>query len=157
MTLFGLLQSGCIADQQPEVCRVFFDLSSDQRETQIKVFDLDTQLQIQLCGLRRHPIADYSYEIADAGPTIIPKLLERLKMLQESSGEPSSIREENIFVILGVFNGLAVDGVLKGRHELLPELRKAAEKLNSKWMKRPTDKYLQEIEDDVLGRPQRPA
>ncbi len=153
------MEIGCISPEQPRICKQFFDLTSNQRSIEIKRYDLDTQLEIQVCAFGQHAGPSFSFEIAAAGPTIIPKLSERLELLNEKPGYLGYLSyhdELETLAILDVFHALAIDGVLKGQTQLLPELRKAVKRLDG-WTRMSGEEHLRAVEDDIFDRPMQPA
>lgn len=140
-----LSQICCIQPAQPEVCAAFFARESGERISEFQKLDVPTQLQIQLCGLDRHPPADYSFEMANRGPDLIPSLLEELDHQKDDKNFYE--RDKRAYLVVRAFEALAISGNLAGRKDLLLKLRETVDGIRTEWLRREAENSLQEFQN----------
>ena len=93
-----VLQIGCQPKREPQECEDFFSTKVMQKEETIRTYELEKQLLIQKCALDRRPTSHFSYQIAEKGRSIIPKLLEHL---EKSPYENSYDKDKYKYGIIG--------------------------------------------------------
>lgn len=142
-----LSQICCIEPSQPQVCAAFFARESGERITEFQKLNVATQLQIQLCGLDRHPRADYSFEMADRGPAVIPSLLEELDHQKDVKNFYE--RDKRAYLVVRAFETLAISGNLAGRNDLLLKLRETVDGIRTDWLRREAENSLQEFQNSI--------
>ncbi len=97
-------------------CRNFYDLPPEQRRPFLRAAPIEKQLDLYECGVYQEPPMDLSDEVADGGEKIIPALLARLKAVERPD---ACFKGE----LLRIFERLAERGQLRGRQDVLEQLK----------------------------------
>lgn len=97
-------------------CRNFYDLSPEQRASFLRASPIEKQLDLYECGVYQEPPIDYSNVVADGGEKIIPALRARLNAVER----PHACFKGDL---LRIFERLAERGELRGRQDVLEQLR----------------------------------
>lgn len=130
-------QTACYKEQSP-VCNDFFSQPMEQWEKVFSTFPLDRQLEIYRCGMKkRPPTIGLSYFIAKAGAKVVPDLIGELKKEQD---------EWMQLALIDIFRILFQDGHLKGRTEVMQQLKETVSKMKIERIKKEATASLDEIE-----------
>lgn len=130
--LVGASGLACNPPPQPQVCVEFFRKNSTPRLAEFREYDLEKQLLIHRCGLDWHPRYDHSYEIAERGREIIPRLLEELRRTEYRSRYDSDLTKYGIILI---FQRLADEGDLINDKAILEALDQALSGMTTNWIR----------------------
>lgn len=142
-TLLILLNGcyGCPPTILSDECGKFFELPSREQESKFRVYPVDKQVDLYLCGMNREPpeIA-YAAYIAEGGDKSIPYLLQRLR------AEPLEINQTRI---IDIFTVLAVKGHLRGRQDIVIQLEDVISKMKYEPVKVKAERYIQDIKKNT--------
>lgn len=114
LTLSCLHFIGCVRPSAE--CRNFYDLPREQQVPFLRAAPVEQQIDLYECGVYQEPPIDLSKEVADGGERIIPALLARLKAVER----PHACFKGDL---LRIFERLAERGMLRGRQDVLEQLR----------------------------------
>jgi hypothetical protein len=114
LTLVCLASTGC--PRPSAECRNFYDLPPEQQVPFLRAAPIEKQLDLYECGVYQEPPMDLSDEVTDGGERIIPALLVRLKSVERPH---ACFKGE----LLRIFERLAERGELRGRQDVLEQLR----------------------------------
>ena len=136
-----LILTGCLPPMSAE-CRAFLYQPASVREKQFRTFDLDKQLDLYRCGMRRRPPeSSLSLLIAERGEQIIPTLLQKLE------GEKDELFQ---YAIIDIFEVMSIKGYLRGRSDVVSRMRQVVARMKISIFREMAQRDLDEIEKNTL-------
>jgi hypothetical protein len=139
--LIYLNSFGACPPRPSSECRAFYELSDEQRKERVRTASLEKQIDLYKCGMYQEPPADYASEIADGGEKVIPYLLERIKAEQSETFQDAGL--------LHIFEESAKKGYLRGRRDVIEQLRPIVSAITNDEIKRSAQQRLNFIERNL--------
>ena len=119
-------------------CRQFFlEQRLEEAEAKFKTYPREKQLELYFCGMKVEPPELWpAVAIADEGAQVIPFLLDRLK----------TENELNQYNIIYIFEFLAMKGHLRGKPEVILQLKQVVSVMKHHVIKKEAQQSLENIE-----------
>ena len=125
-------------EQRPQECRDVIDVSREQGYTKFRAYPIDTQLDVYLCAMHvEPPDLGLAELIADRGEAAIPVLLQKLQ------GGEREIDQEHIIY---VFEVMSERGLLRGRKDIIDNIRQVIENMKITAVKQRSLERLKKIQ-----------
>ncbi len=139
ITLFScLVFTGCPTTPMPAECRTFFSQPASVREKQFRTYDLEKQLDLYRCGMRRRPPeSSLSLLIAERGEQIIPTLLQQLDAEKDELFQ---------YAIIDIFEVMSIKGYLRNRSDVVSRIRQVVARMKISMFREMAQRDLDEIE-----------
>jgi len=138
--LLWIASSSCQHDE-PRVCKDFYNLPASQREKDFQNYPIVKQLDIYRCAMeKKPPESGWAYDIAKGGDKIVTVLVEQLRAEKD---------EHMQYHLINVFEIMSEKGYLKGRQDVVDQIRVKVSHISNSLVKTDAEKSLDKIEKNV--------
>lgn len=135
--------AGCPSPSMPAECKAFFSLRASESEKLFRTYDLEKQLDLYRCGMkRRPPESSLSLLIAERGESVIPILLPRLEAEKDELFQ---------YAIIDVFRVMSVKGYLRGREDVINRIRQVVARMKISTFREMAENDFSDIEKNSVG------
>jgi len=125
------------------VCKDFYDLPGKERETEFPKYDVNKQLDIYVCAMRRKPpISTWAYDIAKGGENKMPVVLKRLREEQDP------VMQYHLIHLLQI---MSEESYFRGRRDVVEEVREVISRMGYSPAKTQAQEAFSEIERNAMS------